>query len=218
MEKLKKLFEKKATLWIAIAAVVVIVILVLLLTRDKGPSFTAQTLEQTLQSSSDLVSAKVTIGGMAEYKSEKGVKLWNYTSFKMFYKALIPAGIDIDQVEISVNDTLKTVYVKMPEAHIFEDMINVDPNTIVPFEKNIHINHKKDMEYLLEAQKTAKAKAAEDAKDSGLLELAEKQSEALIRGLLGEIVAHDGYKLVINGHSSAADIEGATPTTTTKAA
>ena len=218
MENLKKLLTKKV-LWIAIAVIVVALILVLLFARDKGPSFTTQSLGQTLQASSDLVSAKLTIGGMADYKSEKGVKLWNYTSFKMFYKATVPAGIDIDQVKIAVNDAAKTVNVTLPEAHIFEDLINVDPNSIVPFDKNIHINHKKDMEYLVEAQKLAQTNAVDEAKASGLLELAEKQSEALVRGLLGEIVAHDGYKLIINGHASAMEMENdSTSAATTKKA
>lgn len=130
MEKVesKKVNRKKT----AVVAVIVAVILILgvsslvLLsksTKKSEPSIiTTSTLEKILNVS-DLSTFEAIYNGVAKVVSpDDPQKIDYYVS----YDATVKAGIDFDQVEISVDDETKIISVKLPEIKITDITVDIE--------------------------------------------------------------------------------------------
>lgn len=130
MEKVesKKVNRRKT----AVVAVIVAVILILgvsslvLLsksTKKSEPSIiTTSTLEKILNVS-DLSTFEAIYNGVAKVVSpDDPQKIDYYVS----YDATVKAGIDFDQVEISVDDETKIISVKLPEIKITDITVDIE--------------------------------------------------------------------------------------------
>ena len=138
--------------------------------------------------SSELTSAKFNYTGMTEY-TDSGVAVLNKSNFIMVYEATARAGIDVEKVEVKVNDATKTVSLTIPKAEIQD--VNVDTTTIKYFDEGFAIanfNQKQDNN---KAIAMAKEDAKEEITTSGVLEMADQQSEALIKGILQPAIPDD---------------------------
>ncbi|NMM94263.1 DUF4230 domain-containing protein [Bifidobacterium oedipodis] len=138
--------------------------------------------------SSELTSAKFSYTGMTEY-TDSGVAVLNKSNFIMVYEATARAGIDVEKVEVKVNDAAKTVSLTIPKAEIQD--VNVDTTTIKYFDEGFAIanfNQKQDNN---KAIAMAKEDAKEEITTSGVLEMADQQSEALIKGILQPAIPDD---------------------------
>ncbi len=146
-----------------------------------------------LDSASDLVTAKLHITGYTEYE-DGGIKWVNKSSFKMVYEATIEAGIDVSAVEITSDDINKKIYISIPEPKIRNAHVN--PSTIKYFDEKFAIINWDEKEDANRAQTEAQKQAVKEAKRTGILELAKKQSEALIKGII-EFAKPEGYELIV---------------------
>ena len=110
------------------------------------------------------------------------------------YTTTIKAGINLENVKISIDKFQKKIYITIPKAEIFE--AKVDTNDIKIFGSGFAIFNTNEKEDMAKAISLAEEDAKEYAKTTGILELANDQSEALIKGLLTNAIP-SGYTIEI---------------------
>lgn len=145
-------------------------------------------VDALLTKASELTSAKFNYTGMTRYEDE-GVPVINKASFIMVYKATARAGIDMDKVGVQVDDAAKTVTLSIPKAEVLD--VNVDSSSIEYFDEGFAIANLDQKEDSNRAIALAKKDAMTEARTSGVLEMADTQSELLIKGILQPAVPDD---------------------------
>lgn len=138
--------------------------------------------------SSELTAAKYTFTGITKYQDE-GVPVLNQSNFVMVYEATARAGIDVEQVEVKVDDDSKTVFLAIPKATVQD--VNVDTSSISYFDEGFAIANLDQKQDGNKAIDMAKEDALEEVSTSGVLEMADTQSEALIKGILQPAIPSD---------------------------
>lgn len=138
--------------------------------------------------SSELTAAKFNYTGMTEYE-DSGIAVLSKSNFIMVYKATARAGIDVQKVKVKVDDAKKTVLLTIPRAEIQD--VKVDTSSIQYFDEGFALANTNQKEDSNEAINMAEKDAREEIKTSGVLEMADTQSEALIKGILQGAVPSD---------------------------
>lgn len=193
--KSKKLFKnmsKKAKIACGIVIVVLIAIFVMFGINRNSKVDTAY-LNELLTKSSELTTAKLTIKGLSEYHDE-GVYIFNKSDFTLYYTTTIRAGINLENVKITSDAIKKKIYITIPEAEIFE--AKVDTNDIKIYGSGFALFNTNEKEDMAKAISLAEEDAMEYAKTTGILELANEQSETLIKGLLVNAIP-SGYTIEV---------------------
>lgn len=193
--KSKKLFKnmsKKAKIACGIVIVVLIAIFVMFGINRNSKVDTAY-LTELLTKSSELTTAKLTIKGLSEYHDE-GVYIFNKSDFTLYYTTTIRAGINLENVKITSDAIKKKIYITIPEAEIFE--AKVDTNDIKIYGSGFALFNTNEKEDMAKAISLAEEDAMEYAKTTGILELANEQSETLIKGLLVNAIP-SGYTIEV---------------------
>lgn len=193
--KSKKLFKnmsKKAKIACGIVIVVLIAIFVMFGINRNSKVDTAY-LNELLTKSSELTTAKLTIKGLSEYHDE-GVYIFNKSDFTLYYTTTIRAGINLENVKITSDAIKKKIYITIPEAEIFD--AKVDTNDIKVFGSGFALFNTNEKEDMAKALSLAEEDAMEYAKTTGILELANEQSETLIKGLLVNAIP-SGYTIEV---------------------
>lgn len=193
-ETVAKLFKSKKSriILFSIIALVLIALCTLPFIYHRKSAVDTDFLNSLLSKSSELTAAKLKITGMSEFHDE-GVKFLNKSDFIMVYTATVRAGINIDEVKIESNNIDK-IYITIPDAQIQE--AKVDPSSIKYFDEKFalfNVNGKEDSN---KAIVLAEGAAIEEAANTGILELANSQSETLIKGILANAIP-DGYIIEI---------------------
>lgn len=155
------------------------------------PQTDTKALNKLLEEASDLTTAKLKITGITDYE-DTGLPVLTKSGFIMVYEATVWAGIDMSKIEIKADDINKIIHVKIPKATIQNK--KVEPDSITYFDEEFslfNVNSKEDANV---AQKKAEEDAEEEAKKTGILDFADKQSEALIKGLLINAIP-EGYSI-----------------------
>lgn len=186
MKKLKELIIKFFMNKIGrIIIIIVIVLLVLFLIYNKNEKLDTKYLITTLEKASELTTAKLNYTGMSEFE-DQGIAIINRSDFIMVYKATARAGIDVKEVKINVDNINKVVWLTIPKAKILE--VKVDSESIKYFDEKFSLFNFDDKEDANKANALAEKKAKEELSNMGVLEMADTQSEALIKGLLQDVV------------------------------
>ena len=159
----------------------------------KKPSVDTVFLTNILTKSSELTTAKLKITGLSEYHDE-GVYIFNKSDFTMCFKATIRAGINLENVKIDSDPAQKKIYITIPDAEIFE--AKVDSNDIKFYGTGFSLFNANEKEDFAKALSLAEEDAKKEAANTGLLELANTQSEALIKGILANAIP-DGYTIEV---------------------
>ncbi len=187
-----KKLSKKAKIVCGIVIIVLIAVFVLFgINRNSKVDTTY--LTELLTRSSELTTAKLTIKGLSEYHDE-GVYVFNKSDFTLYYTTTIKAGVNLENVKITTDSIKKKIYITIPKAEIFE--AKVDTNDIKIFGSGFAIFNTNEKEDMAKAISLAEEDAKEYAKTTGILELANEQSEALIKGLLTNAIP-SGYTIEI---------------------
>lgn len=152
------------------------------LIHPNNPSVTNEIVKQTLEKSSELTAGKLKLTGVLNY-DDKGIPVLTNGKFKMQYEAEVRAGIDVSKIKINnVDNDQKIISVTVPKAEILG--AEIDPKSLAFFDKSITLFDLHKQEDVAKAQSEAKDDIIKKASESGLLELADKQSEDLITGIL----------------------------------
>lgn len=153
--------------------------------KDFGQKADTAALKKLLEESSDLITAKLNITGMTEYK-DKGIKILNRSDFVMVYKAEIKAGIDIKNIEISADDSKKTINITIPKSQIIST--KVDPANIKYFDEKFSLFNPDPKQDASAAVSLAEEDVKKEAINTGILELADKQAATLTENLISKAV------------------------------
>jgi len=164
--------------------------------EDKPEIVDTRVLKSELIESSELTTAKLNLTCMSDFK-DTGVVILNKSDFTMVYDVTVRAGIDMQKVDIpedKIDYINKVIYVSIPSATIQSS--NVDPATIKYFDEHFALFNVNEKEDANKAQALAQEDAIQKAVDSGILEMADNQSAALIKGILSSVIP-DGYTIEI---------------------
>lgn len=187
--KIKMLESKKKKLILAAGiAVVVCLIAAGIFLYNRKAKVDSEYINSMLTKASELTSAKLNYTGMSEYE-DTGIPVINKADFIMVYKATARAGIDMKDIKVKVNDRKKTIRLTIPKAEVLD--VKVKPSSIKYFDEKfalLNVNEKEDSNRAIDlAEKAAK----EEVQNMGILEMADEQAEALIKGILKDVVPDD---------------------------
>ena len=146
-----------------------------------------------LQNASELTTTKLKYTGMSEFE-DTGVSFINKSNFIMVYEANARAGIDVKEIKVDVDNISHVVWLTIPKAKILD--VKVDMNSIKYFDEKFalfNVDYKEDAN---KANALAEEKAIEELENMGILEMADNQAEALIKGLIQDVVPQN-YEIKI---------------------
>ena len=184
---------------LVIAAVVILVaiaaVAVLLQTSGREEPqpqvFNKSTLERIINVS-ELSTFTAVYNGIARVANEKKPEKIDYY---VSYEATVNAGIDFQKVEISMDEEQKTITLKVPEAHITNQSVEMSSLDF------IFLNQKADKSGVTEAAYKACEEDVrqESEQQTAICELAKQNAENVLKALTKPIVDQlgDGYQLVI---------------------
>lgn len=185
-EKFKKT-EIKTKLIIALVIIALIGGYIFINKNKKGDVDTVF-LTQILTKSSELTTAKLKVTGLSEYHDE-GIKILNKSDFTMCYTTSIRAGVNLTDVKVEQDKAQKKIYITIPKAEVFE--AKVDPNDIKFYGTGFALLNVNEKEDVTKALALAEKDAMEYAKETGILEVADQQSETLIKGILANAIPNE---------------------------
>lgn len=146
-----------------------------------------------LENSSELTTVKLNYTGMTEYK-DSGIKIINRSDFVMVYDATARVGIDVKEIKVEVDNIKNIVWLTIPKARILD--VKVDAGNIKYFDEKFALFNVDSKEDANKAIYLAEQGATTELAGMGILEMANNQAEALIKGLLQDIVSQN-YKIKI---------------------
>ncbi len=176
-----------------VLVVILAVGIIILQGLNVKPKTDTEYLNALVKESSELTTAKLNYTGMTEFK-DKGVKFINRADFTMVYKATLRAGVDVKSINITADDDNQIIYVTIPKATIQD--IKVKPGSIKYYDEEVTLFNTDEKEDANKAQELAEKEALKEAKNMGILKLADQQAEALIKGILANAIP-EGYQIKI---------------------
>lgn len=191
---IKEIFKTKVRIIVStVFLVVAIFLLSCLITYNHTSKADTTVLNKLLVEASDMVTAKLNLTNMTKYE-DTGIKILNRSDFIMVYDATVWAGMDVKDIKVTSNDIKKVIYVVIPKATVLN--AKVDPTSIKYFDEKFALFNVNSKEDANNAVALAEESLKEEAKKTGILELADKQSATLIEGLLSKAIP-EGYSLEI---------------------
>ena len=192
-----KLLVKQKVLVIAAVVILVAIAAVAVLLQTSGREepqpqvFNKSTLERIINVS-ELSTFTAVYNGIARVANEKKPEKIDYY---VSYEATVNAGIDFQKVEISMDEEQKTITLKVPEAHITNQSVEMSSLDF------IFLNQKADKSGVTEAAYKACEEDVrqESEQQTAICELAKQNAENVLKALTKPIVDQlgDGYQLVI---------------------
>ena len=158
--------------------------------KQEEAKLTNSIIYSELKASSELTTAKIKFKDIAEYKDE-GVPVLNQGNFAFLYTATARAGINLSDVKCEVDNTNKRVIIYIPKAQILD--VKIDSNSLKFYNGSFALFNTDEKEDTTKAMQMAEEQSKADALETGILDLANKQSETLVKGILENVVKD--YKL-----------------------
>lgn len=149
----------------------------------------SKTVLAALSESSELTTMKLNVSAVGTFSEDDGIIFLNKSKFTMSYRANVEAGINMNDIEVYVDNENKLIKLIIPKATI--QAANVDPTTIEYYDERFVLMETKEKENANAAQFLAQSLAQEEAKKSGILELADDKSTIIVKGLLSGVVPND---------------------------
>ena len=107
----------------------------------------------------------------------------------MQYKAEVRAGIDVKDIKVETSEISNKVTLTIPKARVLD--VKIIPDSITYFNESFALFNLDSKEDANKAQKMAEEDATKKIEEMGLLDMADAQAEALIKGLVQDIVPRD---------------------------
>lgn len=189
----KKVLENSLGRIISLVVVLGIILLIVLLCINRKEELDVKYIMGKLEAASELTTAKLTYTGFAKYK-DGGISIINRSDFLMVYEATARAGIDVKKIKIEQDKMNKIVWITIPEAEILD--VKVNSNDITYYDEKFALFNFDSKEDSNKAIVLAEKDAKEKIGSMGILEMANTQAEALIKGLIQDSVP-DNYEIKI---------------------
>lgn len=153
------------------------------LSTPKEPELTSSFINGKLEAVSELTTAKLTYTGLIKY-SEGNIPFLTQNSFSMIYTATVRAGIDLSKALVEITE--EEVVITLPECEI--QTVNIDEESIEFYDERWALFNRSTKEDVIELVSAAKEDVTKKADVASLLESARLQTEALVRGLLVDVI------------------------------
>ena len=178
-EKTKKTFSKLKIIKITVISTIIILAIIALsiYIYNKNKKLDITYITAQLEKSSELTTATLKFKGIYDYE-DSGVAVINKANFIMLYEATARAGIDISEVKIEQDNFKPIVWVTIPKAKVLDIKVDTDFTLL-------NTNPKEDAN---KANSLAEKDAKTEVEQMGILEAADQQAEALVKGLIQDIV------------------------------
>lgn len=168
---------------------------------DAKPQISSDLVKQELQSVKELTTLKYNYTNVGSFENENefyGIKIpFTLKKFIISYDGQLSAGIDLDEIEVSVDDVNKKINISLPEAKILYHQIDEDSLTIFD-EKNSIFNQLK-VEDFKEFRINEMKKVEDEIIEKGFLEQADSQSKKAIVDILNiNPTISEEYEININ--------------------
>lgn len=184
--------KKKALIILSLIVIIILIIIVVKITNIK-PTADFTYLNQLLEKSSELTTAKLKITGIENYK-DAGAMIINRSDFTMVYTATIRAGVDLKEVKIEPNNITKEIIITMPKAKVFDCHVNQDE--IQYFDEKLALFNLDSKEDANKACALAEQDGIKEAEQTGILEFAETEAEYVIKDILINAIPKE-YNIII---------------------
>ncbi|OKZ73880.1 MAG: hypothetical protein BHW00_07120 [Clostridium sp. 26_22] len=185
--------NKLKFIFIILLIVIIVSIVVGVKTTKKKESTDFTYLNQLLEKSSELTSAKLKITGIENYK-DAGAMIINRSDFTMVYTATIRAGVELKEVKVEPNNITKEIIITIPKAKVFDCHVNQED--IKYFDEKFALFNVDSKEDANKACALAEQDGIKEAEQTGILEFAETEAEYVIKDILTPALPK-GYKLII---------------------
>ena len=141
-----------------------------------------------IRESSELTTSKVTYAGLYHYE-DSGARFINKGDFSILYEAVIRIGIDVSNVDVNTNNLTKKITIKIPSAEILD--VNINEETVQFFDSKFAPFNFDTREDVTDVLSKTKEDAVNKMVDKIDYEIANKQSELLIKGIIENITPKD---------------------------
>ena len=112
----------------------------------------------------------------------------------MTYQGVIRAGLDFDEIKMTVDHTKKQVVLDMPAVRILSNEIDLDSCEV--YDEQNSIFNKIDISNFNQSLSDMKSKVEEQAQSNHILEAARINAETLIRTMFKSAAGTEGYQLI----------------------
>lgn len=151
-----------------------------------SPKINLDIIHSEIKSIAELATFEYMFTDAAEFSDSKQIKNWNIPftekSFILRWSGEIKAGVDLEQVNIEVDETEKTILVTLPAAKILSYSIDSDSVEVLNEKDNIfnNISVNDKVKFDAKTEDAMKKRAIEN----GLLEKAQKNAEDILARLV----------------------------------
>lgn len=164
-------------------------------------TITADTIQDGLNDMGLLVTEQYFFTEVVSFSSVK--KLFNTdialkfteSSYLASYDGTVNAGIDFEKIKVEKDEDIKHVSVLIPKAEILN--VDIDPNSFELYSEKTGISNALSIEdfnqSLIELEDNAKSKAI----DRGIIDMAEKNAEAVISNFISSLIDRSEYSVDI---------------------
>lgn len=154
---------------------------------------TATSIQEQLEQSSELATAKLEYRGLVRYENGD-IDFLTKKGFTMVYDAEVRAGVDLSQAAVSVNG--RAITVRLPQAQM--QGIEIDPNTIEFYDSSFALFNWENKQDTADALKVALQDAEGKVDQTKMLDQANEQAHRLIENLLHPFTEGEGaYTLTV---------------------
>lgn len=154
---------------------------------------TATSIQEQLEQSSELATAKLEYRGLVRYENGD-IDFLTKKGFTMVYDAEVRAGVDLSQAAVGVNG--RAITVRLPQAQM--QGIEIDPNTIEFYDSSFALFNWENKQDTADALKVALQDAEGKVDQTKMLDQANEQAHRLIENLLHPFTEGEGaYTLTV---------------------
>ena len=180
--------DKLVRIALLVLGILVIILVVALLLKNGSAKVDTTYILSRLEKSSELTTSKLTYEGFSKYTDE-GYSYITKQDFFMQYTAEVRAGIDVKDIKVNVNNILSSVTLTIPKAKILE--VKILPESIQYYNEGFALFNFDSKQDAAKAMALAEEDAKEKIANMGILEMADTQAEALIKGLIQDTVPEE---------------------------
>ena len=151
-------------------------------------------LQNKISAMSELAVVTYTYTELGQYESSKefyGVKMpFTTNRFLLTYDGVIKEGIDMTEVKVDVDQSVKTVTVTQPQAEILSH--EIDEDSVKIYDEKTSIFNAFTIEDYTSFYADQKKTVEKKARDKGLMSEAQTQAENAVRQLLDPVLTAAG--------------------------
>ncbi len=165
---------------------------------NEQETLTGETITEGLQDMGKLVTAEYFFTEVVEYSSMKN--LWiasalTKSDFLISYDGTISAGVNLEEAVVQKDDESKTVIVSLPNAEVLS--FNVDHDSFRKYHEREGIGNPITVDNYNEALQSVQNTMEEKAIQKGLIKIADKNAETIVRQFVESLVNPQEYQIKI---------------------